>query len=272
MLNRDDPPPWLDEGKLGLDLLFDESTYDEMDKTLVKLRDNREERIGELIKIMLGDQPPVFNPGQAISFPYLNDSQNEAINLIRSAKDVGLVHGPPGTGKTTTLVQAIAEVLEQEKQVLVCAPSNAAVDLLVEKLHEHKVNIVRIGHPARVTEAVISHTLDAQLSVHPDAKMLKDIRKKSEEMRRMGKKYKRRYGRKEAEQRKLLIGESKKLKDDALQLENHMIYDVLNNSAVVACTLVGANNQYLFSRSFKTVFIDESSQALEPAAWRVAEA
>lgn len=267
MLNREDPPSWIDDGKLGIDLLFDESTYDEMDRTLARLKNIKEGRISELIKLFSGDQPPNFQSIQEISFPYLNESQNEAVNLIRSAEDIALVHGPPGTGKTTTMVQAITEVLEHEKQVLVTAPSNAAVDLLVEKLHEHKVNVVRLGHPARVTDEVISHTLDAQMATHPDAKMLKDIRKKSEEMRRMGKKYKRRYGREEAAQRKRLIMEAKKLKDEALQLEDHMIYDILNTSSVIACTLIGANNQYLFNRMFKTVFIDESSQALEPASW-----
>ena len=267
MLNRDDPPSWIDEGKLGLDLLFDESTYDEMDKALLRLTGVKEGRLKELISIMMGNTRPFFSNIQEIKFPFLNNSQNEAIQLIRSAQDVGLVHGPPGTGKTTTMVQAITEVLEREKQVLVTAPSNAAVDLLVEKLHQQKVNVVRMGHPARVTVDVVSHTLDAQLGTHPDAKMLKDIRKKSEELRRMGKKYRRKYGREEAAQRKRLIYEARKMKDEALQLEDHMINDILNSASVIACTLVGANNQYLYHRTFKTVFIDESSQALEPASW-----
>lgn len=267
MLNREDPPGWLDEGKIGLNLLFDESTYDEMDRTLAKLRKTDRGRAYELIRILEGLEGPRFGSAYDIKYPHLNESQNAALGKIRAAQDVALVHGPPGTGKTTTMVQAIKETVDEEKHVLVCAPSNAAVDLIVEKLHELEVNVVRLGHPARVTDSVVSHTLDAQLATHPDARMLKDIRKKSEEMRRLGKKYKRNYGRAEAAQRKMLLKEARQLKDEALMLEDHMIYDVLNNASVIACTLVGANNQFLFNRTFKTVFIDESSQALEPAAW-----
>jgi superfamily I DNA and/or RNA helicase len=267
VLNRDSPPGWLDDGKIGVDLLFDESTYNEMDRMLSRLKKVGEGRLKELIRLLLGQSKPYFNAVQSIEFPYLNDSQNEAINHIRGAEDVALIHGPPGTGKTTTLVHAIIETVAHEKQVLICAPSNAAVDLLVEKLHEQDMNVVRLGHPARVTPEVISHTLDAQMANHPDAKYLKEIRQKSEEMRRLGKKYKRKYGYEEAQQRKRLIKEAQKLKDEALMLEDHIIYDVLNNASIIACTLVGANSSYLHNRTFKTVFIDESSQALEPAAW-----
>ncbi|MDH5609439.1 MAG: AAA domain-containing protein [Cyclobacteriaceae bacterium] len=267
VLNRDDPPDWLDDGKLGIDLLFDESTYDEMDRTLGRLKHIKEGRTNDFINIFHGEKAPSFAPVHDVRFPYLNDSQNEALNLIRSARDLALVHGPPGTGKTTTLVQAIIETVSIEKQVLICAPSNAAVDLLVEKLHNQNISVVRLGHPARVTEEVVSHTLDAQLATHHDAHYLKEIRKKSEEMKRLGLKYKRKFGREEAFQRKMLLAESKKLKEEALHLEDYMIRDVLDHAAVIACTLIGANSQYLHHRTFKTVFIDESSQAMEPAAW-----
>jgi ATP-dependent RNA/DNA helicase IGHMBP2 len=108
----------------------------------------------------------------------LNQSQNDALNLIRNASDVAIVHGPPGTGKTTTLVQSILYLLKEESQVMVCAPSNAAVDLLVEKLDDQGVNVVRIGHPARVTERILSNTLDAKIARHDDFKNLKSLRKK----------------------------------------------------------------------------------------------
>ncbi|MBV6644740.1 MAG: AAA family ATPase [Cyclobacteriaceae bacterium] len=267
VLNSDTPPDWVDDGKLGVDLLFDESTYDEMEKNIRKLSKVENGRLSELIALFLGQGSPQFTPIDNIHFPALNDSQSGAIGLIESARDVALIHGPPGTGKTTTMVQAIKEVVAKEKQVMVCAPSNAAVDLLVERLHTLKVKVVRLGHPARVTEEVVSHTLDAQLAAHPDAKMLKDIRKQSEEMRRMGWKYKRNYGRSERLQRKLLIDEANKLKNDALALEDHMIHDILNEAEVIASTLIGSNHHYLGKRSFKTVFIDEASQALEPANW-----
>lgn len=268
ILNRDDPPDWIGDGKIGVNLLFDESTYDEMERTLGKLMRTHDERLKQLISIILGGQvPETHKTIGRYNNPLLNETQNEAIKNIQSAKDIALVHGPPGTGKTTTLVDAIIECIATEKQVLICAPSNAAVDLLVEKLHNSGVDVVRLGHPARVTEEVMVHTLDVQLTEHPDAKLLKDLRRKAEELRRIGTQYKRNFGRAEAAQRKLLIAESKQIKDEAHLLEGHMLFDILNRASVIACTLVGAANSLLHNRKFQTVFIDECSQAIEPANW-----
>ncbi len=267
VLNQSEPPEWLDEGEMGLDLLFDESSYDEMEKVLVKLQGINEGREKELVNLFLGRSSPSFANEQRIKYPLLNSSQNDALNNALSSKDISLIHGPPGTGKTTTIVHCISKVIESEKQVLVCAPSNAAVDLLVEKLHKLDVNVVRLGHPARVNEEVISHTLDAQLANHRDASTLKGLRKKAEELYQLAGKYRRKYGRKEAEQRKLLYRESRLLKDEVRVLEDYIVTDILNKANVIACTLIGANQPLMMKRSFKTVFIDESSQALEPASW-----
>ncbi len=267
VLNREDPPSWLDDGKLGVDLLFDESTYEEMEKTMRKLQAANKGRILELIPILLGDQMPTFKDAPASQIPGLNPSQQSAVDHIRSAQDLALIHGPPGTGKTTTLVQAIVATVEQEQQVLVCTSSNAAVDLLVERLHQQDINVLRLGHPGRVDEEVVSHTLDVQLSRHDDARTLKQLRSRSAELKQMGRKYKRNFGSREREQRRLLLDESRKLKDDALALEEHMIYQLLQDAQVIACTLIGSNSDYLRSRRFKTLFIDEASQALEPASW-----
>ncbi len=267
MLNSEEPPDWIDDGKLGVNLLFDESTYEEMEKTVKTLSKTTTGRVFELMPILLGDAEPHFVSKHPITFPGLNESQNHALNRVREAQDLALVHGPPGTGKTTTLVQAIRDKVSEEKQVLVCASSNAAVDLLAEKLTEQGTRVLRIGHPARVTEAVISTTMDARLSQHSDSKMLRELRKKSEEMRSIGMKYKRNFGRIEREQRRLMLDESRNLREEAKLLEGHMIFDELNKAEVIACTLVGANNSYMHNRQFKTVFIDEASQALEPASW-----
>lgn len=267
MLNSDEPPEWLDDGRLGINLLFDEGTYDEMEKTLKTLSKIEDGRLYEMMPILMGQSKPVFQSKAPIKFPGLNDSQNLALNSIREANDLALVHGPPGTGKTTTLVQGIKAKVDEEKQVLVCASSNAAVDLLAEKLAEQDVRVLRVGHPARVTEAVVRSTMDARLSEHNDAKMLRDLRRKSEEMRSQGKKYKRNFGREEREQRRMFFDEAKILREEAKLLEGHMIFDEINKAEVIACTLVGANNSYLSNRKFKTVFIDEASQAIEPANW-----
>jgi ATP-dependent RNA/DNA helicase IGHMBP2 len=197
----------------------------------------------------------------------LNQSQNDALNLIRNARDVAIVHGPPGTGKTSTLVQSILYLLKEESQMMVCAPSNAAVDLLVEKLDDQGVNVVRIGHPARVTERILSNTLDAKIARHDDFKNLKSLRKKTEEFRTMALKYKRNFGKEERAQRGLLLSESRKLKEEAEHLEFYIVNSILSKAQVIASTLVGANNYHLKGMHFHSVFIDEAAQALEPACW-----
>ena len=267
VLNRDDPPPWLDDGKLGVDLLFDESTYDEMAKTLKRLIKSESGRIMELLPVLLGKKEPSFQQVKRYQGIGLNDSQNAAITKVLGANEMATIHGPPGTGKTTTLVESICAVLQTENQVLVCAPSNAAVDLLVERLHQQEVSVLRLGHPGRVDEEVMSHTLDVQLAQHSDAKMLKDLRKKSEELKKTGFKFKRKFGREERLQRQMLLDEARKMREDAMQLEDHMIYQLLQDTQVVACTLIGANSDYLRKRNFTTLFVDECSQALEPANW-----
>jgi len=269
ILNGDEEPSWIGEGKLGINLLFDESTYEEMEKTMKKLiGSDQQDRIQELSKILLDNQPAYFNnETYIIDYPDLNPSQSKAVNGIFSAQDTCVVHGPPGTGKTTTLVRAIREVVTREKQVLVTAPSNAAVDLLVEKLVQKEINVVRIGHPARVTQSVVNNSLDARIASHPEFKNLKNIRKKSEELKKTGSKYKRNFGTEERRQRKMLMTEAKRLKDEALMLEFYITNDLLDKAQVIACTLIGCNHSLMKDRSFKTVFIDEAGQALEPACW-----
>lgn len=270
-LNSDDLPDWIDNHHLGIDLMFDEMAYREMEyalKAVIKADGNR---IAELRDTLLGfrapvssEQPPTSNwkPGTE-----LNLSQLKALKKVLTAQDVANVHGPPGTGKTTTLVQAIALTVAIEKQVLVCAPSNAAVDLLTDKLSELGLNVLRIGHPARVTEQSLSKTLDARIAMHQHYKELRELRKKMEQLRSMAYKFKRNFGYAEREQRKQLIQESKAMKADADVLEFYIINDLLNSADVITCTLVGASHNTLRGRRYKTVFIDEAGQALEPACW-----
>lgn len=266
-LNSDEVPEWIHDGYLGVQLLFDENAYREMENALKFLIKTKEERINEMKGILLGGLEAQFEDKHPIVLPALNQSQNKAINLIRNAKDVAIIHGPPGTGKTTTLVQAILHVLHDEHQVLVCAPSNAAVDLFVEKLDMEGVSVVRIGHPARVTQNILSNTLDAKIAHHRDYKDLKVLRRKTDEYRSMAKKYKRNFGPEERQQRKLLYSEAGKLNAEAEQLEYYIIHSILSNAQVIASTLVGANNSRLKGMKFETVFIDEAAQALEPASW-----
>ncbi|MDN4165680.1 AAA domain-containing protein [Cytophagales bacterium LB-30] len=266
-LHEDELPDWIDEGKLGVDVMFDEASYREMESALHELIKTSSGRSHELVQILLGHQPAQFIPHPPLQIGRLNESQNAALNKVLSAQDVAILHGPPGTGKTTTLVQAILMTLKTEKQVLVAAPSNAAVDLLTEKLSEEGLMVVRIGHPARVTEASLSKTLDARIAHHANFKDLRAIRKKSEELRSMAHKYKRHFGRAEREQRQLLMQEAKSLKAEADHLEYYIINDLLEKADAITCTLVGANHYVLKGRQFLTVFIDEAAQSLEPACW-----
>lgn len=268
-LNSDDLPDWIDAGNLGVDLLFDELSYREMEYAVKAVSKAESGRITELREKILGYEKANFSEQRepAYWFSILNESQQAAVKQILSAKDVAVVHGPPGTGKTTTLVEAILQVLQSESQVMVCAPSNAAIDLLVEKLSDKKVEVVRLGHPARVTDQALEYTLDVKMAAHTSYRDLKLVRKKAEEFKSLAGKYKRNFGHAEREQRRMLQQESKRYLEEADLLEHYILGDVLEKAKVVCCTLVGASSYLLKGKTFGTVFIDEAAQALEPASW-----
>ena len=268
-LNGDDLPDWIADGLLGVDVMFDEMSYREMEFTLKEVIKADGNRVAELKNILLGNAKAGTEP-RAIeinSINILNESQQEALKKVMEGADVAFIHGPPGTGKTTTLVQAIKHTIKEQKQVLVCAPSNAAIDLLVDKLSEQGLHVLRIGHPARVTEQSLSKTLDFRISSHPNYKELRGLRKKMEQLRSIAFKYKRNFGYREKEQRRLLMQEVKVLKTDADLLEFYIVNGLLQTMEAICCTLVGSSHPVLRGKKFKTVFIDEAGQALEPACW-----
>lgn len=267
-LHGDELPDWIEGGLLGVDVMFDEMSYREMELALNEVM-KAEGRVGELRQILLGEQPAQLRklPEKILSTDVLNESQLQAFQKVISAQDVGLIHGPPGTGKTTTLVEAIVHTLKQERQTLVCAPSNAAVDLLADKLDGKGITVLRIGHPARVTEQTLSKTLDAKIATHSQFSELRTLRKKMEQMKSLALKYKRHYGHHEKEQRRLLLQEVRVLKSDADTLEFYIVNDLLRSSEAICCTLVGSSHPVLRGKQFQTVFIDEAAQALEPACW-----
>ncbi len=268
-LNSDDVPLWIDDGLLGVDVMFDEMSYREMEYTLKEVIRAEKNRLAEMKAILLGGRPAAVKDDamQVARVDILNPSQQAALEKVLTSADVAFVHGPPGTGKTTTLVQAIRQTIAAEKQVLVCAPSNAAVDLLVDKLSEQGIEALRIGHPARVTEQSLSKTLDYRIASHRDYKDLRNTRKQMEQLRATALKYKRHYGYREKEERRFLMQEVKRLKADADQLEFYIINDLLGRMEAICCTLVGASHPVLKGKTFATVFIDEAGQSLEPASW-----
>jgi ATP-dependent RNA/DNA helicase IGHMBP2 len=266
-LNSDELPDWLDDRLVGIDVMFDEMVYREMEATMHTVI-KADGRLGELRQLLLGDQPARRRSAHGIEAPStLNKSQANAFRAAGSADDVAFIHGPPGTGKTTTLIEVIRFAIGEERQVLVCAPSNAAVDLLADRLDDLRVKVLRIGHPARVTEQTLSKTLDARIAAHANFSELRTLRKKMEQVKSKALTYKRHFGHHEKAQRRALLHEAKILKSDADMLEFYIINDLLQTSEAICCTLIGASHPVLRNRKFKTVFIDEAAQALEPACW-----
>lgn len=244
--------------RLGVQLYLDETTYKLMFEALDRVLRAKTGRLPELREIFHGTQPAGNYAFQPIRFPWLNTSQETAVNLVLRAKDVAIVHGPPGTGKTTTLVEAIYETLHRESQVLVCAQSNMAVDWIAEKLVDRGVPVLRIGNPARVNDKMLSFTYERRFESHPSYPQLWAIRKAIRDL----------Y----ANRKSHASGDSfhqkiARLRERATELEISINEALFNEARVVASTLTGSANRVLTGKKFSTLFIDEAAQALEAACW-----
>ena len=269
-LRLDELPDWTRDGKLGVDLLFDNNSYDEMNNALKQATTFCDDDArNKLIRILTDGQQPDFKVNSSYySSPKLNISQQEAVNKILSANQLAIVHGPPGTGKTTTLVQAIKALSKQDNQkILVVAPSNTAVDLLTEKLSEEGLNVIRVGNPARVSEKLVHATLDYKMAEHPEMKSIKALKKQVNEYKNMAHKYKRSFGKAERDQRKALFDEAHKIGREIENSEQYIMDNLFNNAQIITATLVGSNHYTVKNLKYNTVVIDEAGQALEPACW-----
>ncbi len=242
---------------LGIQLSFDATSYRTMADALERTINAKDNRLAQLRDLFYSKTQKAsqftFEP---MRFPYLNTTQEKAVNQVLRAKDVAIVHGPPGTGKTTTLVEAIYETLRREPQVLVCAQSNMAVDWISEKLMDRGVNVLRIGNPTRVNDKMLSFTYERRFEAHPDYPQLWAIRKTIREMRQ-----KRHRGDSSFHQK------MDRLKSRAAEIEIRINAQLFGEARVVACTLVGSANRLLQGMKFGTLFIDEAAQALEAACW-----
>ena len=269
-LRTDELPEWSKDGKLGVDLLFDDNSYTEMFGALrqaAALYEKGEE--GRLVKILVGERSPTF-PTETVFHggPALNPLQRAAVDRILAANELAIVHGPPGTGKTTTLVEAIRGLVRRDREkVLVTAPSNTAVDLLSERLSDIGLNVLRVGNPARVSSHLNALTLDSRMAAHPTMKEIKRLKKQAAEYRDMAHKYKRNFGKTERDQRKALFDEARNILKEVERSEQFILEDLLAKTQVVAATLVGANHYTVRGMRYGTVVIDEAGQAPEPACW-----
>lgn len=263
----DELPDWLDDGKLGVDRLFDTRTYDVMFQTLNELINVTKGRKRELRDRILGYEEIQVRTVHVPAIPQLNISQNEAVSCIASQEDVTIVHGPPGTGKTTTLVAAVEWLAKQGNKILICAPSNAATDHFARSVNATGVRVIRLGNLAKVEEEATALTLDVLLQRNKEYHTVGELKKRAAELRRMAGKYKRKFGRDEAEQRKLLLNEAKNINREARETEQYLIDKMLDDAQVIAVTYIGAAMETLRARHFDIVFLDEAGQSMEPAAW-----
>jgi len=239
----------------GVQLSFDETSYKMMFDALDRVM-RAKGRLAYLRDLFYSHQKAETYNFAPMHFPYLNKTQEEAVNKVLWAKDVAIVHGPPGTGKTTTLVEAIYESLRREPQVLVCAQSNMAVDWISEKLVDRGVPVLRIGNPSRVNDKMLSFTYERRFESHPDYELLWAIRKAIRDLRAHRKRGDEKYHQK-----------MERLKERATELEIRINSQLFSEARVIACTLVGSANRLLDGQKFGTLFIDEAAQALEAACW-----
>lgn len=244
---------------IGVQLYFDETAYRTMLAALTETMRAKNNRLAELRDSLLGRSPITRRKLFPIRFPWLNSSQEQAVNKVLEAKEVAIIHGPPGTGKTTTMVEAIYETLHRENQVLVCAQSNTAVDWISEKLVDRGVPVLRIGNPTRVNDKMLSFTYERRFESHPDYPELWNIRKAIREIHSSS--------RRSRDEKDTLRNRLSRLKFRATELEVSIDAALFADARVIACTLVGSANRLLMNHQFTTLFIDEAAQALEAACW-----
>ena len=241
---------------LGVQLFFDETSYRLMFEALDRVIGARDNRLAYLRDLFYSGVPAAELSFAPISFPWLNKAQQEAVNKVLRAKDVAIVHGPPGTGKTTTLVEAIYETLRRESQVLVCAQSNMAVDWISERLVDRGISVLRIGNPTKVNDKMLSFTYERRFEAHPDYPQLWSIRQAIRKLRQERKRRDNGWHQK-----------MDRLKSRAVELELRINSQLFGEAKVIASTLTGSASHLLSGQKFGTLFIDEAAQALEAACW-----
>lgn len=272
ILHEEDLPLWVAKGGVGMDLLHDEKTVDQMKSSMEFLSGMKKSHpLFPLVDFFYGSKSERdWLPETQISASgpnVLNESQQRAIAGAMSADLLSVIHGPPGTGKTTTLLQLIIKLIAEKKKILVAAPSNAAVDWIAGLLFREGVKVVRIGHLSRIDKEVLECSLESRIFAQNEAGQIKKIRLRAEECRRQASKYRRNFGKQQRDERRDLYREARELSAWAVEIENRLIEEVIDQAEVVCCTLSGADSPYLRDLIFDFCLIDEAAQALQGACW-----
>jgi DNA polymerase III delta prime subunit len=255
---------WPDGERFRLDLSPDERTRKRQQAALIAVQQARG-RLGELRNVFMGLRPPRFGkPVTVEPAAHLNASQQEAVRFALTAEDVAIIHGPPGTGKTTTVIELIRQLVQRGNQVLACAPSNTAVDNLLERSVEAGLHAVRLGHPARVAESLREHSLDALVQNHPDMRIVSDLMRQAEQVFRRAARYTR--ARQTRSSRQEMRHEARQLKADARRLERQVVQHIVDRADVI-CATTALDDDLLGDRIFPWLVIDEACQSTEPGCW-----
>ncbi|KAI4710079.1 hypothetical protein J4E89_005311 [Alternaria sp. Ai002NY15] len=259
-------------GKLWIVKLANDVTYKRMNQTMNRLQKLGDQEYTPFMRVLFGQASPTplpsdlndpSNPLHKLEWndPSLNDSQQEAIRFALASREVALIHGPPGTGKTHTLIELILQLLKQKLRLLVCGPSNISVDNIVERLASHKVPMVRLGHPARLLPSVLNHSLDVLTRTSEAAALVQDVRKEMDDKQSSIRKTR------NAKERRQIYTELKELRQEYREREKGCVNNLVTGSKVVLATLHGAGGFHLKGQEFDVVIVDEASQALEAQCW-----
>ncbi len=266
-----DFPDWIEESGVGIKLAPDQRTSSIMKKVLTDLENHQP--LYNLFEQLHGDKPmPVqIPPTETRNIPFknhsLNDSQKKSVAAIMHNENMVILHGPPGTGKTTTLIEAVVQLLKAGEKVLVAAPSNTAIDNIAKGLIKQQLNILRVGNTSKVDESIFSHTVEGKLSNAKQQKEIKQLKIRAEEFRRMALKYKKSFGKAEREQRNLLFKEVKNIRVEIKKLQAYNEEKLYSEASVILGTPIGLYDAKINHLNFQTLIIDEAGQCIEPLAW-----
>ncbi|MFT3846215.1 MAG: AAA domain-containing protein [Lacibacter sp.] len=268
-----DFPDWIEDDGVGIKLAPDTRTSEIMTKTIRELEQNKAlySLFQQLHDAATADTIPATLQTTAIRFRNrnLNESQQQAVQTILQNEQLCIVHGPPGTGKTTTLIEAVLQLVQQGEKVLVTAPSNAAVDNISKGLIEQGVRLLRVGNASKADEAIYSHTPEGRLANSKEQKEIKQLKIRAEEFRRMALKYKRHFGKAEREQRQLLFKEVKNIRNEIKKIQHYNEEKLFEEAQVIAGTPIGIYDAGIDHLHFQTLIFDEAGQCIEPLAWCV---